>query len=456
MEPTSLRLKISLSGELRQTEFPDPSEPPSQQLRTKPCKPFYLPTYSATPTPKRPSFTNSSATSALPNHELPDHPEQSKRNKLWKQQSQCSAKTSQNQSTSFQNTPQATDAGSEHQGYIQLKSQSYSTMKSKRNATEINSRETKWPKFSNKTPTYQTDSQKNTIPHRRNSRRIQLWLWSRKQSPPTCSLNTAKTVKKNQNQKICLHGEIHSSTSRKTQQNTNTKPDWPDLLNQARQPRRRRLLSGSYEGWRRHHSRFKQSARWKRHSTFSQTQTRKISQRKNTKTPTTGKLSPKRRSESEGYNQESEGYNRQSESHNQYKRIKSKNNIKSENEDIEVKKEGKLRTLLKSAKAKVTAKADEVKALEKTLKEFRVEKEKQVDKKIEAESSVTLPPHFATTFNISILTFTIFIFTFNILFQLPIHWYQITIFKHVPSEISAIAKCLVYHDRQFQLRRRPQ
>ncbi len=79
-----------------------------------------------------------------------------------------------------------------------------------------------------------------------------------------------------------------------------------------------------------------------------------------------------------------------------------------------MKNEEKLRTLLKTAKAEVTAKVDEVEALEKTLKEFRVGKEKQVDKKIEAESSVTLPPHFATTFNISILTFTIFIFTFNI------------------------------------------
>ncbi len=46
-----------------------------------------------------------------------------------------------------------------------------------------------------------------------------------------------------------------------------------------------------------------------------------------------------------------------------------------------MKNERKLRTLLKTAKAKVTAKADEVKALERTLKEFRVEKEKQVDKK---------------------------------------------------------------------------
>jgi hypothetical protein len=74
----------------------------------------------------------------------------------------------------------------------------------------------------------------------------------------------------------------------------------------------------------------------------------------------------------------------------------------------------KTETLLRIAKAKVTAKADEVKAIEKTLQEFRVEKEKQVDKKIEAKASVTLPPHFATTFNISILTFTILIFTFNI------------------------------------------
>jgi hypothetical protein len=138
MEPTSPRLVISLSQpkELRRTEFPDPSEPPSQLLRTKPCKPFYLPTYSATPTPKRPSFTNSSTESALPNHEFPDHPEQSKRYKLWKQQSQDSTKPSQNQNTKFQNTPQVTDAGSEPQVYIQLKSLNYSTMKSKGNTTK--------------------------------------------------------------------------------------------------------------------------------------------------------------------------------------------------------------------------------------------------------------------------------------------------------------------------------
>jgi len=79
-----------------------------------------------------------------------------------------------------------------------------------------------------------------------------------------------------------------------------------------------------------------------------------------------------------------------------------------------VKNERKPRSLLKTVKTEGTAKADEVKTIGKTLKEFRVEKEKPIDKKIEAESSVTLPPHSATTFNISILTFTIFIFTFNI------------------------------------------
>ena len=124
-----------------------------------------------------------------------------------------------------------------------------------------------------------------------------------------------------------------------------------------------------------------------------------MSKLESSKISNTGDLFPKRRSESASYNQ--------------YHRMKSKNDIKSEKEDIEVKNKRKLGTLSITAKAKLTAKADEVKALEKTLKEFRVEKEKQVDKKIEAEAPVTLPPHFATTY-ISILTFTIFIFTFNI------------------------------------------
>ena len=97
------------------------------------------------------------------------------------------------------------------------------------------------------------------------------------------------------------------------------------------------ILNGSYESWRRHHSRFKQFARWRRRSTFSRTRPRKINKLKSTKASTTGKIFPKRRSESENYNQQSESYDR-------YKRIKSEDDIKSENKDIKVKIEEKLKT----------------------------------------------------------------------------------------------------------------
>ncbi len=76
-------------------------------------------------------------------------------------------------------------------------------------------------------------------------------------------------------------------------------------------------------------------------------------------------------------------------------------------------------TLSTDAKAKVTVKADEVKAIEKTWIEFRMERENQLDKKTGSDLPVTLPLHFATWFNISVLiciriTFTIFILIFNI------------------------------------------
>jgi hypothetical protein len=63
-------------------------------------------------------------------------------------------------------------------------------------------------------------------------------------------------------------------------------------------------------------------------------------------------------------------------------------------------------------KAKSTAKVNEVKAIKKTLTGFRVEGEKQVDPRIESETTVTLPSHFTAMFNISIFIclLTIFIF----------------------------------------------
>jgi hypothetical protein len=110
--------------------------------------------------------------------EFPDHPEPSKQYRRWKRRLQCSNGTNQNQSTRLQNTPQVTDAGSEPQVCIQLKSRNYSTMKPKRSTTKIKSWETKWRKFSNKTPTYRTKLPKSTKPLRRSPRKTQLWLWS--------------------------------------------------------------------------------------------------------------------------------------------------------------------------------------------------------------------------------------------------------------------------------------
>jgi hypothetical protein len=52
-----------------------------------------------------------------------------------------------------------------------------------------------------------------------------------------------------------------------------------------------------------------------------------------------------------------------------------------------VKSKEKLETTLKTVEAKIIARADEVKAIEKTLEEFRVGKEKQIDKGINYTSS---------------------------------------------------------------------
>ncbi len=81
--------------------------------------------------------------------------------------------------------------------------------------------------------------------------------------------------------------------------------------------------------------------------------------------------------------------------------------------------ENKLVTFSTDANAKGTAKADEVKAIRKTQTEFRMEIGKQLDKRTGTDLPVTLPLHFATTFNISVLiciciTFTISILIFNI------------------------------------------
>jgi hypothetical protein len=74
-------------------------------------------------------------------------------------------------------------------------------------------------------------------------------------------------------------------------------------------------------------------------------------------------------------------------------------------------KDVKVRNEEKPTKTKAKMTANEVKAIEKTLTGFRREIEKQLDKRIGSESTITLPPHFATTYNIHVLIYIHIIFT---------------------------------------------
>jgi hypothetical protein len=63
------------------------------------------------------------------------------------------------------------------------------------------------------------------------------------------------------------------------------------------------------------------------------------------------------------------------------------------------------------AKAKMKAKVNEVKAIERTLTGSRIEIGKQLEEKIGSEPMITLPPHFTTMFNISVCIYISIIFT---------------------------------------------
>ena len=73
-----------------------------------------------------------------------------------------------------------------------------------------------------------------------------------------------------------------------------------------------------------------------------------------------------------------------------------------------------LETMIKTDEAKIIARDDEVKAIEKIVEELRARKEKQIDRRIETRALKTLPHPFATNSHISILTLTRVICTFNI------------------------------------------
>jgi hypothetical protein len=126
--------------------------------------------------------------------------------------------------------------------------------------------------------------------------------------------------------------------------------------------------------------------------------------------PPGGSHFSKRRSEST----RSTSYRQQSENYDQCQRNNSKNDTQSETDDITVKSKENLKTMIKIDEAKIIARDDEVKAIEKTAQEFRASKEKQIDKEIETKAFITLPHPSATISYISIFTFNSFICTFNI------------------------------------------
>jgi hypothetical protein len=213
-------------------------------------------------------------------------------------------------------------------------------MRPKRSTTKIKSWETKWRKFSNKTPIYRTKLPKNTKPLRRSSKRTPLWLWSQRRYPPICSLDTAATEKPTLKQKTSP-GENLSS--------------------------KRRSESESYNHCKRLNS----------------------------------------KSESESRNENCCQYEKQN--------FKSENKIKNnKNKDLKAVKMRSEEALTK-IKAKLTAKVNEVKAIEKTLTRSRIEGEKRLNERIGSEPTITLPSRFTAMFNIYIfiyvsIIFTIFIF----------------------------------------------
>ncbi len=147
-------------------------------------------------------------------NKFPDHPEQSKPYRLWKQPSPCSPRTILNQNTKLQNTPPVTDVGNAPQVFTQFRSQSYLNTRSKRNTTKTKSWETKWHKSFTRTQIYWTKLPPNTKHHQKNSRRTPLWLWSPRPWPPIYSLSTATTEKPTRQQKISPRGENHFSKRR--------------------------------------------------------------------------------------------------------------------------------------------------------------------------------------------------------------------------------------------------
>jgi hypothetical protein len=127
--------------------------------------------------------------------------------------------------------PQESNAPSANQVSTHSKSRTFWNTKYATNTARTRYWGRKLRKFCIKTPIFRTKSPQHTKRHQKSSRRIQLWPWSLGQSPHICSLNTARTVKKNHKKKTCLHGGNHFS-KRKSESDSYNQQSESDSYNQ--------------------------------------------------------------------------------------------------------------------------------------------------------------------------------------------------------------------------------
>jgi hypothetical protein len=162
-------------------------------------------------------------------------------------------------------------------------------------------------------------------------------------------------------------------------------------------------------------------------------------------------------------NLKSESENRyKSHGHCQYEKqnfLSENKNKNNENKDVKTVKV-RSREALTKMKAKLTAKVNEVKAIEKTLTGPRIKRKKQLNEKIGSEPTSTLPSCFTAMCNIFFFLSTYLPFlSSKMSFQVPNQTYPIcrtTSFKHLLLENSVIARYFVCHNIQPQCRQKPQ
>jgi hypothetical protein len=314
----------------------------------------------------------------------PDQPEQSNTVKHWTKQALYWEITNQNQSTSCQSTPPVTDDAGDETQELETTDLQSPVQPPEQKQPPNGSYET-WllPHFRSR----QSPHLEQLCTSQQGSDALNASQVSTHSKSPTywnmSSVRSTARIKYwgRRSQKFCIRTPISRTRSR------------PKTKHPQRNSRMTQLCLWSQKPY--------------PHTCWSSTARTLNRSHKKINCPLGGSHFSKRRSESTSYRRQSENYNR-------CQRDNSKNDTQSETNDVKVKSKENLETMIKIDEAKIIARDDEVKAIEKTVEKFRARKEKQIDKRIETKALITLPHPSATISHISILTFTSFICTLNI------------------------------------------